>query len=126
MGAGEWTTTQLRERLRRAVLKADPEGAADRTAKKLTERYLGMTPDDDGTASLYGVLLPAARASAAFERVDAFARGIKLTGDTRTLEQLRADTFLDLFEGVGIGANPLQRAGVIELVVPWDTATGAG
>ncbi len=124
--AGEWTTSQLRARIRKAVLKADPGGAAQRTSKKLGSRSIGTTPDEDGTSSLYGILLPAARVSAAFERVDAFARGIKLTGDARTLEQLRADTFLDLLEGVGIGASPIHRAGVIELVVPWDTATGAG
>jgi hypothetical protein len=123
-GAGEWTTTQLRDRLRRAVLKADPDGAKDRTRRSLTDRHVGTTPDRDGTASLFGVQLPAARVGAAFERVDAYARGIKQAGDERTLEQLRADTFLDLLEGIGIGAHPIHRAGTIELTVPWETAIG--
>jgi hypothetical protein len=122
--AGELTTSQLRDRLRRAVLKADPDAAA-RTAKSTVDRRVACQADREGTASLFGVRLPAARATAAFERVDAFARGRKRDGDGRTMDQLRADTFLDLLEGVGIGSSPVHRSGVVELTVPWTTATGA-
>ncbi len=122
--AGDLTTSQLRDRLRRAVLKADPD-ASTRTAKSVADRHVGCQADREGTASLFGVRLPAARATAAFERIDAFARGRKHDGDGRTMDQLRADTFLDLLEGVGIGSSPVHRSGVIELTVPWTTATGA-
>jgi hypothetical protein len=122
--AGDLTTSQLRDRLRRAVLKTDPDAAA-RTAKAVADRRVACQPDRDGTASLFGVRLPAVRATAAFERVDAYARGRKHDGDGRTMDQLRADTFLDLLQGVGIGTAPLHRAGVVELTVPWTTATGA-
>lgn len=122
--AGDLTTSQLRDRLRRAVLKADPD-AAGRTAKSVADRHVACQADREGTASLFGVRLPAARATAAFERVDAFARGRKRDGDGRTMDQLRADTFLDLLEGVGIGSSPVHRAGVVEVTVPWTTATGA-
>ncbi|HEY9481430.1 MAG TPA: DUF222 domain-containing protein, partial [Micromonosporaceae bacterium] len=122
--AGELTTSQLRDRLRRAVLKADPD-AATRTAKAVADRRVACQADRDGTASLFGVRLPAVRATAAFERVDAYARGRKRDGDGRNMDQLRADTFLDLLEGVGIGSSPVHRAGVVELTVPWTTATGA-
>ncbi len=120
------TTSQLRDRLRRAVLKADPDAAATRTRHSVTGRYVATSPDPDGTACLYGARLPAGRAMAAFERVDAYARARKRDGDARTLDQLRADTFLDLLEGVAIGAHPIHRAGVVELTVPWATATGLG
>jgi hypothetical protein len=122
--AGALTTSQLRDRLRRAVLKADPD-AARRTAKSVSDGYVACQADREGTASLFGVRLPAARATAAFERVDAFARGRKHDGDGRTMDQLRADTFLDLLEGVGVGSSPVHRSGVVELTVPWTTATGA-
>ena len=122
--AGDLTTSQLRDRLRRAVLKADPDASA-RTAKSVADRHIGCQADREGTASLFGVRLPAARATAAFERVDAFARGQKRDGDGRSMDQLRADTFLDLLEGVGIGSSPVHRSGVVELTVPWTTATGA-
>jgi hypothetical protein len=118
------TTSQLRDRLRRAVLKADPD-AGKRTARSEDDRYVACQPDREGTASLYGVRLPAARATAAFERVDAYARGRKRDGDDRTLDQLRADTFLDLLTGVHVATPPVHRTGVIELTVPWTTATGA-
>jgi hypothetical protein len=117
--ACEWTTTQLRDRLRRAVLRADPDGAARRTARSVEQRRVAMVPDRESTASLFGSCLPAARATAAFERIDAFARARRAGGDTRTLEQLRADTFLDLLEGVDVGASPVHRRGVVELSVPW-------
>jgi Domain of unknown function (DUF222) len=122
--AGALTTSQLRDRLRRAVLKADPD-ATKRTAKSVSDRHVVCTGDRDGTASLFGAKLPAERATAAFERVDAYARGRKHAGDGRTLDQLRADTFLDLLEGVGIDSAPVHRSGVVELTVPWSTATGA-
>ncbi|HKE65806.1 MAG TPA: DUF222 domain-containing protein [Micromonosporaceae bacterium] len=118
------TTTQLRDRLRRAVLKVDPD-VARRVTKSIRRRHVACTPDGEGTATLFGVRLPAVRAVAAYERVDAFARGRKHAGDARTLDQLRADTFLDLLEGIGITAAPVDRAGVIELTVAWSTATGA-
>ena len=118
------TTSQLRDRLRRAILKADPDAAAKRARQSETERYVATAPDGDGTASLYGVRLPAGRAMAAFERVDSYARARRHDGDVRTLDQLRADTFLDLLEGVAVGTPPVHRAGVVELTVPWATAVG--
>ncbi|HEY7176747.1 MAG TPA: DUF222 domain-containing protein, partial [Micromonosporaceae bacterium] len=122
--APELTTSQLRDRLRRAVLKADPD-VRGRVARSIKRRYVACRPDGEATATLFGVRLPAGRATAAYERVDAFARGRKHAGDDRTLDQLRADTFLDLLEGVVVDAAPVHRSGVVELTVPWTTATGA-
>ena len=120
------TTSQLRDRLRRAVLKADPTAAADRARRGEAARYVATTPDGDGTASMFGARLPAGRAAAAFERVDAYARARRRDGDGRTLDHLRADTFLDLLEGVGVDVPPVHRIGVVELTVPWATAVGLG
>ncbi len=122
--APDLTTSQLRDRLRRAVLKSDPD-VTRRVAKTIEQRYVACEPDGEGSASLLGERLPAARAVAAFERVDAFARGRKRAGDDRSLDQLRADTFLDLLDGTGIETAPVHRQGLIELTVGWDTAIGA-
>ncbi|HEU0239816.1 MAG TPA: DUF222 domain-containing protein [Micromonosporaceae bacterium] len=125
--AHEWTIAQLRDRLRRAMLRADPDGAARRTERSIEQRKLTMMPDRESTAGLIGTCLPAARAVAAFERVDAFACARHNGGDARTLDQLRADTFLDLLEGVDIGASPVHRRGIVELSVPWSVlARGIG
>ncbi len=123
-GAAKLTTSQLRDRLRRAVLRADPD-VTRRITRTIDQRYVACTPDGDGSASLLGVRLPAARAVAAFERVDAYARSRKTNGDHRSLDQLRADTFLDLLDGTGLDTAPVHRAGIIELTVDWTTATGA-
>jgi hypothetical protein len=119
--AGEWTTSQLRDRLRRAVLRADPDGATHRTQRTIEQRHVSLVPGSDSTASLFAVDLPAARAVAAFERVDSYARARRLDGDARTFDQLRADTFLDLLEGANIGCPPVHRRGVFELTIPWST-----
>jgi hypothetical protein len=119
--ASEWTTSQLRDRLRRAVLRADPTGATRRTAHTVERRHVSLMPGEHSTAGLFAVDLPAARAVAAFERVDAYARTRRHDGDPRTLDQLRADTLLDLLEGVNIGCPPVHRRGVLELTIPWST-----
>src|SRR5262249_22919551 len=87
----------------------------------IEQRHVSLVPQEHSTASLFAVNLPAARAVAAFERVDAYARARRAGGDVRTLDQLRADTVLDLLEGVDIGASPTHRRGVVELTVPWAT-----
>ena len=123
--AAALTPSELKQKLRRALLKADPAGATTRTRRTLADRYIAATHSEDGTASLYGVYLPAARVAAAIERIDAYARAARNAGDERTLAQLRADTFLDLLEGVTPTVAPIHRRGVIEITVPYDTATGA-
>src|SRR5262245_37125038 len=43
--AAGWTTSQLRDRLRRAVLRADPDGAAARTARTVAQRRVELVAD---------------------------------------------------------------------------------
>ncbi|HKE63403.1 MAG TPA: HNH endonuclease [Micromonosporaceae bacterium] len=119
--AGQWTVTQLRDRLRRAIVRADPAGAAKRTARTVEQRRVVLTPDREATAGLFALCLPGARAAAAFERVDAYARAFRANGDARTLDQLRADTVLDLLEGVAIDEPPTHRRGVVEISIPWSS-----
>jgi Domain of unknown function (DUF222)/HNH endonuclease len=148
--AGGLTTGQLRVRLLRLVITIDPDAARKRRDKSVTDRRLdhGLLPE--GTAYLGGTNLPAERAAAASARIDAMARAARRGGDERTLDQLRADTFLDLLEGInttttlptasemagtagGSGSAPASwpasaatgpvRGGV-ELTVPLSTLTG--
>src|SRR5215475_10178471 len=86
--AAQWTTGQLRDRLKRAVLAADPEGAAARTARSVAQRRVVLAPNRESTAGLFAECLPASRATAAYERVDAIARARHASGDSRTLDQL--------------------------------------
>ncbi|GLI02186.1 HNH endonuclease signature motif containing protein [Phytohabitans aurantiacus] len=94
------TTGQLRVRLQRLVITIDPDAARKRRDKSVVDRRLdhGLLPE--GTAFLGGTNLPAERAAAASARIDAIARAARRGGDERTLDQLRADTFLDILEGL--------------------------
>lgn len=113
------TTGQLRARLQRLVITIDPDAARKRRDKSVVDRRLdhGLLPE--GTAHLGGTNLPAERAAAATARIDAIARAARRGGDERTLEQLRADAFLDLLEGINTAAAPPTPAGTAD-------ATGTG
>ncbi|NUT35802.1 MAG: DUF222 domain-containing protein [Hamadaea sp.] len=119
-----WTAGQLRARLLKELLAADPDAAATRYRRSVAERRVYLGGNDDTTANLSAIFLPPQRAAAAYERVDAIARGLKKNGDQRTLDQLRADVFCDLLSGVAIPGAPIDRQGVIELLVPLETLTG--
>jgi len=125
------TTGQLRARLDKLVIKADPRAAGRRYKKGVEGRRLAHWRDHDGTSALSGTGLPVDRAMAAFGRVDAIARWLKDSGDTRTLEQLRADVALDLLQGLPVPGPDGQTdrptpagAGSLELTVPLETLLG--
>ncbi len=97
--AGESTLTQLREKLRYHVDRADPEAARRRYKKKVADRQVWLNDDVDGVASLGGSNLPPQQAMAAYDRVDRIARAARSAGDPRTLAQLRADVFTAVLAG---------------------------
>ena len=97
--AGESTLTQLREKLRYHVDRADPEAARRRYKKKVADREVWLHDDVDGVASLGGSNLAPQQAMAAYDRVDRIARAARSAGDPRTLAQLRADVFTAVLAG---------------------------
>ncbi|MBO0868565.1 MAG: DUF222 domain-containing protein [Micromonosporaceae bacterium] len=86
------TTGELRARLRRLVIRVDPDAAKMRQELAVSTRRLVCYPESDGAATLLGSGLPAQRAQAAAARIDQLARAAKNAGDGRTMDQLRADT----------------------------------
>ncbi|WP_020519640.1 HNH endonuclease signature motif containing protein [Catelliglobosispora koreensis] len=107
------TAPQLRARLARLVLSEDPASAVKRHEQKVSERRLVFEPDSDGCANVFGLGLPAAKARAAIKAVQQQARLAKAAGDTRTMDQLRADIFLERLSGKDTGG----RGGSVELTV---------
>lgn len=95
------TTSQLRARLSKLVIEADPQGATDRHRRRISDRRVALQPEADGCASLYALNLPAAEATATFDRLTAQAHSLKRSGDPRTIDQLRADLLLGPIEGGG-------------------------
>jgi hypothetical protein len=98
-GAGELTYAQLRARLRRAVIIADPQGAEDRRKAAERRARVSLYPDDDGTATLTGTSLPAPHAAAAMARITALARALKASGAGGGTDLLRAHIYLGLLLG---------------------------
>jgi hypothetical protein len=90
------TATQLRAAARKAVLAADPAGAAQRHQRARADRYVSPPcPESDGMASLPN-RMPAEDAAALYTAIDAAARHLQTPGDGRSLDQLRADVLAGL------------------------------
>ncbi|BCB74127.1 HNH endonuclease signature motif containing protein [Phytohabitans flavus] len=121
---GGLTTGQLRARLRRLVITCDPEAAANRQRRAVRQRRVDHGLDLDGTATLAGYHLPVDQAAAAAARIDALAHAAKRAGDPRTLDELRADTYLSILNGEA-PPTPAGGGGGVEIVVPLATLTGA-
>lgn len=93
------TTTQLAASLRRAVMSVDPAAAERRRKEAERHTRVELTGDDAGTAALYGRLLPAAQASAAWSRISAMANTLQSHGAGGGIDLLRAQVFIGLLLG---------------------------
>ena len=113
------TTGQLRARLRRLCIDTDPHDAQHRYETRLQERRIISEPTESGTAHLLGFDLPPHRVAAAMDRINRLARTLNTAGETRTMDQLRADVYLDLLTGkASDGAG-----GSVHIRVDLDTLT---
>jgi hypothetical protein len=117
---GGQSPAATRKALSRAVLKVDPEGAVRRHEAARRDRRVVHFPEADGMGTL-SATLSAERAVHAMAVIDAHARAAKPeSGDARTLEQARADSFYQLVTG-SHGAFP---AAVVQVTVGLDTLLG--
>lgn len=117
------TAGQLGAFLRRYVVKDDPEAAKLRYEESLAERRLVAEGEPEGTASLFGLHLSPERVEAAMAFINDVATSLRGEGEERSLDQIRADVFLDLLAGHPLEAKS-HRRGSVDLVV--DLATLAG
>lgn len=97
--ASRLTTGQLRARIQRICLEIDSESARRRMERTIEDRriFIEMTPY--GSVNILGLDLHPKQATSASNRVDSLAQQIKRSGDSRTIDQIRADVFLDLLNG---------------------------
>ncbi len=116
--APELTTGQLRARLRRLCVEVDPDDAGRRYDDAIDQRRVIAEPTDDGAANLTGVDLPPDRVSAATNRINQIARSLRSGGEARTMDQLRADVYLDLLCGTN---HTGTGRGVVDIRVDLDT-----
>lgn len=117
------TTGQLAARLRRRCIEHDPQAAEQRYRRTLEDRRVYATPTPDGTANLLGLDLPPERVNAFTRYLDATAQDLRRRGDTRTMDQLRADIYLDILAGTHHPTRGPSNSGV-HLTVDLTTLAG--
>jgi len=115
------TTGQLRAAIAKLCLEADPEDAERIYEEAVEDRRIVLEANPTGTADLRGMDLPPDRAVAISRRINRLARRLKTEGETRSMDQLRADVFLDLLEGSLGGAAGDTARGVVDIQVDLET-----
>jgi hypothetical protein len=93
------TAPRIRERLRRAAIAHDRAGAESRHRRARADRAVRFEATGDCMAYLTALLSAedAARARSHLDQVAVIAA--RVSGETRTLDQVRADTLVDLLTG---------------------------
>jgi Domain of unknown function (DUF222)/HNH endonuclease len=117
--AKDLTSGQLRARLVRLCIEADPSYAQQRYRAVVKDRRVVLEPTVDGTAHLHLYDLPPHRATAISRSLHHTALHQR-PDDGRTMDQRRADIAMDLLEGTatgGVGA-------VIHVTTNLDTLAG--
>ena len=118
--AARLTTGQLRALLRRLCIQADPDEAAQRYDDAIEGRRIYTEATVEGTSTFYGLNLAPDRVAAAMERINHLAQQLRGGDETRPIDQIRADVFLDLLEGHSTARG---RKGVVDIHVDLTTLT---
>lgn len=113
------TTGQLRARVSRQVMIADPDGAASSFQEGLADRKVTTNPNPDFTGSFHILNGHPGSIAAARAHVEELARRLKSKDETRSLDQLRHDIALDLLQGRHF--QPCNGGGRTNITVPATT-----
>ncbi len=103
--AHRYTTGQLGARLRKLCIEVDPHEAKDRYDTALEQRRVTTQADESGTAHLFALDLPPDRLAAGMTRINDIAKSLRRPGETRTMDQIRADVLIDVLEGTGVATQ---------------------
>ncbi|OKA10067.1 HNH endonuclease signature motif containing protein [Amycolatopsis regifaucium] len=90
---------QIRKAANHAAISIDRDGADRRARRHREGRRLTLRQGEAGVASIEVEDGPVEKVTAAYRRIDREARALRKGGETRTLDQLRADVALDLLLG---------------------------
>ncbi|WP_456844594.1 DUF222 domain-containing protein [Cellulomonas sp. P5_C6] len=97
--SAELTAPQLARHVRATLIALNPAHVEKRRLAERDRRGIELILAPDAMARLVAYL-PAAEATAAFTAIDALAGHAALDGDTRTVDQRRADAFSDVFTAI--------------------------
>lgn len=121
--ASRLTTGQLRARIRKLAVEADPQKTLTRYEQRLEERRLWVEPTPDGTANLYLLDIPLHDAQAIRNRIRARVISTpKKQRRGRTVQQVEADIAIDLLKGHDRKSG--TGKGFMDLRVPLSTLGG--
>ena len=124
--AHELTTGQLRARIQKLCLDVDPDDARDRYERSVQDRRIVMEATENGTANLLGLDLPPDTAAAIRRFIHSTAMSLHGQDETRTMDQLRADVYMDLLQGIvpyGCETPTSSGSGSVEIVCDLATLT---
>lgn len=119
--ASHLTTGQLKSALARLCIEVDPEQAKTRFERAVEERRVVTEMSEQGTGHLFGMDLPPDQVAAASAHINRLAQSLKQDGEARTMDQLRADVYLDLLRGINSGTS--QKPAGVEIRVDLTTLT---
>jgi hypothetical protein len=119
--AANLTTGQLRVRLARLCMSVDPETATKRYSQGLEGRKVASGANPSGTGNIFATDLPAPLTAAAMRRINHLARAAKTRNDPRTMDQIRADVYLDLLLGT---EHAYSKTGSVDIRVELSTLLG--
>lgn len=114
------TTGQLRALIRRLCIDVDPDEAARRHEVAVLDRAVVAELGDNSTSTITASDLPPERVAAIMDRLTRIAKSLRGGDEARTIDQLRADVFLDLLEGKPAG----RQRGTIDIRVDLTTLIG--
>ncbi len=119
--AARFTTGQLMHRLRKLCIDVDPQAAAKRYHQAVEQRAIRSQATEAGTTNLFATDLAPDQAAAAMAHLTHTARTLRNQGDPRTMDQLRADVFIDLLQGTHTRCG--GKRGGVNLTADLETLT---
>ena len=130
--AGRLTPGGLRSAIARAVIEVAPDKARKRCEQAAREARVERWAQASGNAALAGLELPPAQVYAADQKINALARQLKQAGLDGSMDQPRAQAYLDLLLGTDSrprqdqdtavpAAAPAGFAGKVTLTIPLAT-----
>jgi len=93
------TVGQLRARIQKLCIVVDPHESVTRYEQAIADRRVVAEYNDTGTVNLLGMDLAPDQVAAVTDRINTIARSMRSEGETRSMDQLRADIYLDLLSG---------------------------
>jgi len=117
------TVSDVRRHVTRAVLALDPRGAETRHVDAVAGRSVRMFPDEHAMATITAYLR-ADHATHLMNRLHDNAAMLTDPDDARTMEQKRADVFVDLTTRAGLRSGERPGGPAIQLTTALSTLTG--